>query len=131
MRAGRSTELLCRDQRNAKAALLAQALDEAVEQVLDRKKCRAARSAISTIGKAITSLRSIGPRAWRLRRQDQDLAAHFRSVAGELQDRQDAILSELRAGQGQACDLGGYFLTDALKTAAVMRPSPTLNAIIG
>jgi len=44
---------------------------------------------------------------------------------------EEAILAELAAVQGPAVDLGGYFRTDAVKTAAAMRPSATLNAIIG
>jgi isocitrate dehydrogenase len=39
-------------------------------------------------------------------------------------------LAELAAVQGAAADLGGYYRTDADRTAAVMRPSATLNAII-
>jgi isocitrate dehydrogenase len=39
-------------------------------------------------------------------------------------------LAELAAVQGMAADLGGYYRTNADQTAAVMRPSATLNAII-
>jgi isocitrate dehydrogenase len=49
----------------------------------------------------------------------------------ELAGKEAAILSELAAAQGPAADLGGYYKTDPAKTAAVMRPSATLNAIIG
>ena len=42
-----------------------------------------------------------------------------------------AIVAELLDGRGQPADLGGYYHTDPAKTAAVMRPSATLNAIIG
>jgi isocitrate dehydrogenase len=35
------------------------------------------------------------------------------------------------ASQGQPADIGGYYHTDPAKMAAVMRPSATLNAIIG
>jgi isocitrate dehydrogenase len=33
--------------------------------------------------------------------------------------------------QGKAVDIGGYYMPDTKKTEAVMRPSPTLNAIFG
>jgi isocitrate dehydrogenase len=33
--------------------------------------------------------------------------------------------------RGKPADIGGYYHTDDEKTAAVMRPSATLNAIIG
>jgi len=41
------------------------------------------------------------------------------------------ILAELQAEEGRAVDLGGYYKTEPTKTTAVMRPSATLNAIIG
>ncbi len=62
---------------------------------------------------------------------DPALAAHFAPMASALRDGKDAILSELRAAEGAAADTGGYYHTDPVKTAAVMRPSATLNAIIG
>ncbi len=40
------------------------------------------------------------------------------------------INSELLAAQGRPVDLGGYYHPDAVKVAAAMRPSATLNAII-
>ncbi|MDQ2088575.1 NADP-dependent isocitrate dehydrogenase [Marimonas arenosa] len=63
--------------------------------------------------------------------QDVELAAHFAPMAQALADKEEAILSELMAGQGQSVDLGGYYHGDSDKTAAVMRPSATLNAILG
>ncbi|MGI9368818.1 MAG: NADP-dependent isocitrate dehydrogenase, partial [Ruegeria sp.] len=62
---------------------------------------------------------------------DADLAAEFAPVAKELADNEDQILAEFAAAQGKPADLGGYYHTDAAKTAAIMRPSATLNAIIG
>ena len=48
-----------------------------------------------------------------------------------LADGEAAIIAELHAGRGAAADQGGYYRADAAKTAAIMRPSATLNAIIG
>ena len=62
---------------------------------------------------------------------DAAMAEAFAPVAEALKSNQDAILTELGARQGSAEDLGGYFKTDAGKTNAVMRPSATLNQIIG
>ena len=36
----------------------------------------------------------------------------------------------MAAVQGKPADIGGYYKPDAQKTAAVMRPSATLNAIL-
>ncbi|MEM7319507.1 MAG: NADP-dependent isocitrate dehydrogenase, partial [Pseudomonadota bacterium] len=62
---------------------------------------------------------------------DAELAAHFAPISQALADGEAAILSEIAAAQGPAADLGGYYKTDPAKTAAVMRPSATLNAIFG
>ena len=62
---------------------------------------------------------------------DAELKAHFAPIAQALAEGEAAIVGELAAEQGKAVDLGGYYHGDAEKTASVMRPSATLNAIIG
>ena len=62
---------------------------------------------------------------------DAELAAHFKPIAEKLAESEQKILAELAEVQGKAVDLGGYFHSDPAKTEAVMRPSATLNAIIG
>ncbi len=61
---------------------------------------------------------------------DDELKAVFTPVAQQLRDNEAAILNELTIVQGKAVDLGGYYHMDKQKTAAVMRPSETLNGII-
>jgi isocitrate dehydrogenase len=58
------------------------------------------------------------------------MKARFAKVAKELEQNEAKIVEELLAAQGEAVDLGGYFLPDDEKAEAVMRPSATLNAII-
>ena len=60
-----------------------------------------------------------------------ELAAKFAPIAAALVEKEATILAELKAVEGKPADLGGYYMTDPVKTAAVMRPSATLNAIIG
>ena len=48
-----------------------------------------------------------------------------------LAEGEAAILAELKAVQGPAADIGGYYKPSVEKKAQVMRPSATLNAIIG
>ena len=62
---------------------------------------------------------------------DAELAAAFAPLAAELSAKAETILAEIKAGAGNPADLGGYYNTDEAKTAAVMRPSATLNALIG
>lgn len=61
---------------------------------------------------------------------DAALAAEFAPLAKALAENAETILAEIKAGAGTAVDLGGYYNTDPVKTAAVMRPSATLNALI-
>ena len=62
--------------------------------------------------------------------EDAALIAHFTPIANELQENEEVILAELMAGEGNPADLGGYYLTDAVKTDVIMRPSKTLLRIL-
>jgi isocitrate dehydrogenase len=59
--------------------------------------------------------------------EDVELAAAFKGLAETLATNESAIVEELLAAQGKPADVGGYYLPDAEKAAAVMRPSKTLN----
>ncbi|HJQ06760.1 MAG TPA: NADP-dependent isocitrate dehydrogenase, partial [Nocardioides sp.] len=58
---------------------------------------------------------------------DSDLAATFKPLAETLRANEAKIAEELIAVQGKPADIGGYYYPDPEKTAAVMRPSATLN----
>jgi isocitrate dehydrogenase len=58
---------------------------------------------------------------------DAEIAAAFKGLAATLAAREAAIVAEFLAVQGQPADIGGYYLPDAGKTTAVMRPSQTFN----
>ena len=62
---------------------------------------------------------------------DAEMAAHFAPLAKALAENEEAIVADFAAAQGRPADTGGYYHTDEAKTAAVMRPSATLNDIIG
>jgi len=59
------------------------------------------------------------------------LAAEFAPLAGAMRENEAKITAELASTQGKACDLGGYYRMPASKVDPVMRPSATLNALIG
>ena len=61
---------------------------------------------------------------------DAELAAAFAPIAAELGAKEQQIVDELLAVQGQAVEIGGYYHPDTAKVDSVMRPSATLNAII-
>ena len=58
---------------------------------------------------------------------DAEIAAAFKGLAETLAAKESAIVAELLAVQGKPADIGGYYLPDAEKTTAVMRPSKTFN----
>ena len=66
-----------------------------------------------------------------LQYEDAELKAHFAKIRQQLVDNEEAILNELKAGEGNAVDMGGYYHSNADLTSMIMRPSATLNAIIG
>ena len=63
--------------------------------------------------------------------EDKELADHFTKLAGTLRENETKIVAELAATQGKPCDLGGYYHAADDKVENVMRPSATLNSIIG
>jgi len=62
---------------------------------------------------------------------DKDLQARFAPVAQQLTDNEQTIVAELTGAQGQSVDTGGYYHPDRELLARIMRPSATLNAVIG
>jgi isocitrate dehydrogenase len=61
---------------------------------------------------------------------DAALAEAFAPLAKILRDNESVIADELLAVQGKPADIGGYYVPDPEKAAAVMRPSKTLNEAI-
>ena len=62
---------------------------------------------------------------------DADLAAEFAPMAQALAENEATIIAELDTGAGSPADTGGYYMNEDAKLANVMRPSATLNGIIG
>jgi isocitrate dehydrogenase len=61
---------------------------------------------------------------------DKELRARFAKVAKQLVDNEARIIAELTAAQGKPVELGGYYRPNPELASKVMRPSPTLNAIV-
>ena len=62
--------------------------------------------------------------------EDKDLQSRFSPVWKQLSENEAKIIEELKAAQGKAVDLGGYYRLDQEKVTKVMRPSATLNAVV-
>ncbi|AWB83479.1 NADP-dependent isocitrate dehydrogenase [Corynebacterium liangguodongii] len=118
------------DHGNAKANVLADALDHATETVL--VEGRSPSRAVGEIDNRGSHFYLAVHWAEELAKQTEDaeISATFAPVAKALREAEETIAAELLAPQGTPGDLGGYYLPDDAKAAAVMRPSATFNKII-
>ena len=113
------------------AKLMGKAVDDATEKLLSEGKSPGRKVGQDDNRTSHYYFARYWAEAMAAQAEDADLAAAFAPIAEALAGGEDAIVSELKAGGGAAVDLGGYYHTDPAKAAAVMRPSATLNAIIG
>ena len=111
--------------------MLGQAVDAATQGILDHDRSPSRKVGEPDNRASHYWFARYWAEALATQNSDVDLGAHFAPIAAALAASEAVILSELAAVQGPAADLGGYFHTDAAKTTAVMRPSATLNSIIG
>jgi isocitrate dehydrogenase len=117
--------------KNDKAQVIADALDRATEKFLSNKK---------SPSRKVNELDNRGSQyylatywAQELADQevDEELAAQFTPLANKLVENEEKITDELLSVQGKPMDIGGYYMPDPAKEEAAMRPSKTLNEIIG
>ena len=115
---------------NARAAVLADALDAATTSLLENNRSPERR---------LGGIDNRGSHAWLAlywarelagQTADAGLAGRFAPVAEALGAANEAIQAELVAVQGHPVDIGGYYVPDAERTDAVMRPCARLNEII-
>ena len=128
---GESLQFLADVRSNEKARVLGKAVDAATQGILDDNRSPSRKVGEPDNRDSHYWFARYWAEALAAQSDDAELAAHFAPIAAALAEHEAAILSELKAAQGAPADLGGYYHTDAAKTAAVMRPSATLNAIIG
>jgi len=115
---------------NRGALVLADALDTATGRYLN-EKCSPSRKVGELDNRGSTFyLTLFWAEAMAAQTDDPGLAERFRPVAKALREGREVILSELNEAQGAAQDLGGYYMPDAQKAGAAMRPSGTLNGVI-
>ena len=115
---------------NAKAKLLAKTLDAATGKLLDNDKSPSRKTGELDNRGSHFFLAKYWAEALAGQDEDAELKAKFAPLAKTFADNEAAILGELTAVQGKAVDIGGYYMADADKTKAVMRPSATLNAAL-
>jgi len=126
-----SLEHLSDASNNPKAAVLAQALDEASSAYLNNNKGPSRKvNEIDNRGSHFY-LAKYWARALADQNEDAELKAAFEKMAEAMEANEDKIMGELTTVQGSPVDIAGYFNPDEAKVRAAMRASTTLNEIIG
>ena len=128
---GESLQFLADAKGNEKARILGKAVDAATQGILDDNRSPSRKVGEPDNRDSHYWFARYWAEALAAQSDDAALAAEFAPVAKALADGEAAIIAELAAVQGKPADTGGYYHADAAKLAAVMRPSATLNAIIG
>ena len=112
---------------NAKAKVLADALDNATAKFLDndkspRRKLGELDNRGSHFYLALYWAQSLAAQT-----ADTELQQRFSKLANTLQQQEATIVAELIAAQGKAVDIGGYYRPNPALVAAAMRPSKVFN----
>jgi isocitrate dehydrogenase len=115
---------------NARASLLAKTLDAATGKLLDNSKGPSTRTGELDNRGSHFYLAMYWAQALAEQSEDKELQAHFAPLAKTLAESEAQIVAELKEVQGKPVDIGGYYLPDAEKVKAVMRPSATFNAAL-
>ncbi|MEI8150548.1 MAG: NADP-dependent isocitrate dehydrogenase [Hyphomicrobiales bacterium] len=127
---GASLEHLGHTYKNAKAVVLAETLDTAIGRFLENNRNPARKVGELDNRGSHFYLAMYWAEALAAQTKDAELQARFKPLAEALAKNEAKINGELIAAQGKPVDLGGYYLPDAAKASAAMRPSATLNAAL-
>jgi isocitrate dehydrogenase len=126
-----SFEHLGNTQNNAKAKILATTLDKATGTFLLNDKSPSRKlGGVDNRGSHFY-LAMYWAQELAAQTEDKELAIEFTPIAKAMVENEDRIMSELVAAHGKASDIGGYYLPDEAKANEALRPSATLNLIIG
>ncbi|MBN8262147.1 MAG: NADP-dependent isocitrate dehydrogenase [Xanthomonadales bacterium] len=125
-----SFEHLAQSGGNARAQVLADALDAANAAFLDHDKSPGRKLGTIDNRGSHFYLALYWAQALAAQTADAELAAKFAPLAEALAENEATIVAELLAVQGKPVDIGGYYQPDAGKLDAAMRPSATLNAAL-
>lgn len=115
---------------NAKALVLANALDVATDKFLKTKKSPSRKVMELDNRGSHFYLTLYWAQALVAQDEDGELQSDFTQLAKDLADNEESITAELIAAQGFSIDIGGYYFTDVGKLSAAMRPSTTFNSFI-
>jgi isocitrate dehydrogenase len=115
---------------NPRAKILATTLDAATGKLLENDKSPSRKAGELDNRGSQFYLALYWAAELAAQTEDVELAELFAPLAKQLVENEDEIVAELAAVQGSPADIGGYYSPDPDKTAAVMRPSQTFNAVL-
>jgi len=125
-----SLEHLAEAERNTKAQVLAETLDEATGKFLDEDKSPSRKAGEPDNRGSHFYLTLFWAEALAAQNKDAELKATFTPIAADLRANEAKIVAELVANGGKAIDIKGYYHPDETLTAQAMRPSTTFNTIL-
>jgi len=125
-----SIEDLAEKTGNAKAKVLADALDQANAKFLDTNKSPSRKVNELDNRGSHYFLARYWAEALAAQSDDSNLSEKFAPIAVTLAAQESAIISELNDAQGDAVNIGGYYHPSEEMTAKAMRPSATLNTTL-
>ena len=125
-----SLEHLANKTGNAKAQVLADALDKATEELLTNDKSPRRKAGELDNRGSHYYIAKYWADALANQTADSQLASEFAPIAKALNDNESTIVGELNGVQGHGVDIGGYYFADRDALDKAMRPSQTFNEII-
>ncbi len=125
-----SLEHLAKNDNNAKAQVLADALDKATEKLLTNNKSPSRKTGEIDNRGSHFYLAMYWAEELAAQDKDSELKAQFTPLAEQLQRDEAAIIKELNDAQGKSVDIKGYYLADEKLAEQVMRPSTLFNEAI-
>ncbi len=125
-----SLEHLANKTGNAKAQVLADALDKATEELLTNDKSPRRKAGELDNRGSHYYIAKYWADALANQTADSQLASEFAPIAKALNDSESTIVGELNGVQGHGVDIGGYYFADRDALDKAMRPSQTFNEII-
>jgi isocitrate dehydrogenase len=125
-----SLDLIAEKTGNKKAMIYSETLDEAVSKYLENaknpsRKVNEIDNRGSTFFLALYWAQSLAKQT-----KDISIQSRFSEVAKKLEENEEKITEELLAAQGNAVEIGGYYVPDPVLVLKAMRPSATFNSII-
>ncbi len=125
-----SIEDLAQKTGNARAKVLAEALDVANGRFLEQDKSPSRKVGELDVRGSHFYLALYWAQALAEQNADADLKVKFGTVAVALEQKEARIVAELNGAQGKPVDIGGYYHPSAAACAQAMRPSITFNKVI-